>query len=76
MYVIGAAFILMSGILYTLELISNYVPENIKWAGLYAGDFFGEVPSPYLHGFVNNIYVPAFLLTGIAIIANASLRKP
>lgn len=74
-YVIGVMFITVSGVMYTIERAATYIAGNIKLAGFYAGRMSGEVPSPKMPSFSDNIFVPVFLLVGISIIAFASLKR-
>lgn len=74
-YIMGILFIFMSAIIYTIERAAIYMAENIKLAGFFAGHLSGEVPSTQMPGLVNNIYVPRFLLVGLALIAYGSLKK-
>jgi hypothetical protein len=74
-YVIGVLFIIMSGLIYTIERAMMYIAGNIRLAGFYAGHMSGLVPTPEIPRFNDNIFVPIFLLVGIAIIAYASLKR-
>jgi hypothetical protein len=74
-YVIGVMFIIVSGLMYTIERATTYIAGNLQLAGFYAGRMSGEVPSPQMPSFSDNIFIPVFLLVGIAIIAFASLKR-
>lgn len=60
-YVIGALFIIVSGLIYTIERAIVYIAENITLAGFYAGRMSGNVPNPRMPAFSDNIFAPLFL---------------
>jgi hypothetical protein len=73
--VIGVMFTIVSGLMYTIERAATYIAGSLQLAGFYAGRMSGEVPSPHMPSFSDNIFVPVFLLVGIAIIAFASFKR-
>ncbi|MBB3127026.1 putative membrane protein [Paenibacillus rhizosphaerae] len=75
LFIIGSMFIVVSGLIYTIERAVSNIAGNIKLAGFYAGRMTGEVPSPQIPGFSDNIFAPLFLLSGLIIIAVALLRS-
>ncbi|NOU98675.1 hypothetical protein [Paenibacillus planticolens] len=73
--VIGALFIIVSGLIYTIERATVYIAGNITLAGFYAGRMSGVVPDPRMPAFSDNIFAPIFLLIGIIIIGVALFKR-
>lgn len=74
LFIIGAIFVFASGLIYTIERAAANIAGNLELAGFHAGGRTGEVPASELPGFSDNVYVPVFLVVGLALIAFASLK--
>jgi len=72
--IIGACFILLSAILYTLERITAKISASIVAAG-FASHGIGADPAPKYPEFFDNFFVAFFLIGGLALLAYDSLRK-
>lgn len=75
LFILGAIFVLASGLIYTIERAVANIAGNLELAGFHAGGRTGQVPSPELPGFTDNFFVPVFLMIGLVIIAYASLKR-
>lgn len=65
---IGYFFLLVSGILYTLERVGNKLADSILKAGFYAGSKTGEEPSILELKIYDNIFIILFLILGVSSI--------
>lgn len=65
---IGAIFIVMSGLIYTIERGFTILSTNIVKSGFYSGGMTGEVPEVETNNMFDNLYVPGFLLIGILLL--------
>jgi hypothetical protein len=72
-YILGTIFLISSGFLYTIERGIAYY----SWIGqMNALPQIGSYPSnPQLPGLFTNIYVPVFLIIGVAFYALAYRKR-
>ncbi|WP_078546780.1 hypothetical protein [Litchfieldia alkalitelluris] len=64
----GIVFLIMSGLIYTLERGFSLISTSIVKAGFYAGTMSGEVPTIEASGIFNNFFVLIFLIIGVAFV--------
>ncbi|MGD6993125.1 hypothetical protein [Sutcliffiella horikoshii] len=72
---IGFVFIVMSGIIYTLERGFSLISTSLIKAGFFSGTMSGAVPEVEASGFFNNLFVPLFLLIGVALVIHGIKKK-
>ncbi|MFD0716672.1 hypothetical protein [Paenibacillus sp. GCM10027626] len=72
---IGAIFIMLSGLLYTIERAATNIASHEIIAGFLAGNGTGAVPEPKTAEFTDNFFVPLFAIIGIALIIYSGRRK-
>ncbi len=66
--ILGSIFIIMSGLIYTLERGFFLLSTSIIRAGFDFGRMTGEVPQVEVNGFLDNIYAPLFLILGLLLV--------
>ena len=66
--VTGIVFLIMSGLMYTLERGFSLISTSIVKAGFYAGTMTGEIPNVEASGFLTNLFVPLFLIIGAVLV--------
>ncbi|MBP1949898.1 hypothetical protein [Virgibacillus litoralis] len=71
----GIVFIIMSGLIYTLEKGFSLLSTSIVRAGFFSGAKTGGVPEIEASGFFGNLYVPLFLILGLLFIIYGFLKK-
>ena len=71
----GFVFIVMSGLIYTLEQGFYLIASSIIQAGFFSGTMTGEIPEVDASGFFNNFFVPLFLVIGVALIIYGFKKK-
>lgn len=64
----GIVFIVMAGVIYTLERGFSLLSTSIVRAGFFSGQINGGVPDVETNGFFDNLFVPAFLILGIIVL--------
>ena len=62
----GFVFIIISGLIYTLERGFSLISTSIIQAGFFSGAMTGEVPE--VSAFSLNLFIPIFLIIGAALI--------
>jgi len=72
----GILLIIMSGFLYTLERGFSVLSTSIVRAGFYSGTMTGEVPGIEVNGFLDNLFVPLFLITGVLLVIYGFIKRP
>jgi hypothetical protein len=72
--VLGAIFILTSGLIYSIERTVTMLSKSIVLAGFEAGKITGETPSVDTGSVFSNLFVPIFFVAGLILIIY-SLRK-
>ncbi|MCM3632888.1 hypothetical protein [Paenibacillus camelliae] len=73
--IIGAVFLLLSGIIYSLERVSTLISTSMIRAGFFSGRMTGEVPSVETANFFDNLFAPLFLLIGLVSIIYGFKRE-
>lgn len=63
----GLIFIMLAGIIYTIERASTKLAEYLKLSGFLAGGYTGEVPYPKTAGFFDNWFTPLFIIIGFGL---------
>ena len=71
----GFVFIVMSGLIYTLERGFSLISSSIIQAGFFAGKMTGENPGIEVSGFFNNFFVPLFFIIGVTLIIYGVKKK-
>lgn len=71
----GFVFIIMSGLIYTLERGFSLISTSVIKAGFFSGTMTGEIPEVEVSGFFNNLFVPLFLTVGVALIIYGVKKK-
>lgn len=72
---LGAAFIIISGIIYTVERVVSLIASSIYVSGWHSGGRTGEVPQIEVNGFFDNLFVPGFLLIGAVLVIFGLSKK-
>jgi len=73
--IIGAVFLLSSGIIYSLERFSTVISTSLIRAGFFSGGKTGEVPSVQTANFFDNLFAPLFFLIGLVSIIYGFKRE-
>ncbi|MGD6834542.1 hypothetical protein ACQCT5_20495 [Sutcliffiella halmapala] len=71
----GIVFIVMSGLMYTLERGFSLISTSIIKAGFFSGTNTGKIPGVEASGFSSNLYVPLFLIIGVSIVIYGIKKK-
>jgi hypothetical protein len=71
----GSVFIIMSGLIYTLERGFSLLSTIMVRAGFDSGGMTGEVPRVEVNGFLDNILAPLFLILGLSLVIYGFKRK-
>ncbi|MDG5789250.1 hypothetical protein QA612_17460 [Evansella sp. AB-P1] len=71
----GTILIILSAIIYTIERAASMIASNTFIAGWHAGGRTGEIPLPEINTFTDNIFAPAFLILGIALLIYYYVNK-
>lgn len=66
--VLGFVFILLAGMMYTLERAASQIAGYLELSGFLAGGKTGNVPIPKTAGFFDNLFIPLFLIIGIVLL--------
>lgn len=72
---LGALFIMISGLIYSLERGFSMISTSLIMAGFYSGKMSGEVPEVEIHTLFDNFYVPLFFIVGLILIVYGFLKK-
>ena len=64
----GFVFIIISGLIYTIERGFSLISTSIIQAGFFSGAMTGEVPEVSASAFSLNVFIPIFLIIGVALI--------
>lgn len=75
MRIIGVAFLIMAGLIYTIERGFTMLSTSIVQAGFFAGNMSGEVPDIKMSSFTDNLFVPLFFVLGIITLVYSFLKK-
>ncbi|MBG9693668.1 hypothetical protein ACE1MS_09480 [Lysinibacillus sp. fkY74-1] len=75
MRIIGVAFLIMAGLIYTIERGFTMLSTSIVQAGFFAGKMSGEVPDIKISSFTDNLFVPLFFVLGIITLVYSFLKK-
>jgi hypothetical protein len=73
--ILGTIFILMSGFIYTIERGFSILSSSLVRAGFLSGRWGGEVPRVEISGFFTNVYVPLFLMVGLALVFYGFMKR-
>ncbi len=60
-YVLGAIFIIVSGVIYTIERGMAYY----TWIGQMTSHTGGYPTNPQMPGLLTNVYIPIFIIIGL-----------
>ena len=71
----GIVFIIMSGLIYTLERGFSLLSTSLVKAGFFSGTMTGGVPEIETSGFLENWFVPLFLILGIMFLIYGFKKK-
>lgn len=66
--VMGFVYIMMAGLIYTLERGFSYLSTSTETAGALAGENTGEMPGVSINGFFDNLFVPVFIVLGVILL--------
>jgi len=66
--IIGAMFIISSGLIYTFERVCSILSSSIVKAGFFSGGMTGAVPEVEVVGVFDNVYIPGLFIGGILIL--------
>jgi len=66
--VMGFVFIIMAGLIYTLEKGFYLLATSTVKGGFEAGDNTGVVPEIETIGFFENLFVPVFIVLGVILL--------
>lgn len=67
-YVLGFLFIMLAGLIYTIERAASAIAGNVELAGFWAGGITGQVPVPETAGFFENPFAPLFVVAGALLL--------
>lgn len=73
--IIGVAFLIMAGLIYTIERGFTMLSTSIVQAGFFAGRISGEIPEIKISSFTDNLFVPLFFVLGIITLVYSFLKK-
>lgn len=73
--VFGIIFIIMSGLVYTLERGFSLLSTSLVRAGFYSGTMNGVVPEVEASGFFENWFVPLFPIPGFSFVIYGFKKK-
>ncbi|MFJ7738832.1 hypothetical protein ACIQ2D_21225 [Lysinibacillus sp. NPDC097287] len=73
--VFGAVFIIISGLIYTLERGFSMLSTSLIRAGFFSGGMGGEIPEVEVNTLFSNLYVPLFLIIGLILVVYGFLKK-
>jgi len=74
-YVMGCIFIMLAGLMYTIERATSKIAGYLELSGFLAGGQTGAVPIPGTAGFFDNFFVPVFLIAGLFLLASKAKDK-
>jgi hypothetical protein len=72
---IGFVFIIMSGVVYTLERGFSILSTSIVKAGFFSGTMSGKIPKVEAVGFFENPFTPLFLFLGLILVGYGYKKK-
>jgi hypothetical protein len=73
--VLGTVFIIMSGLIYSLERGFSMLSASLIRAGFFSGRMTGEVPEVEVNGIFSNFYIPLFLIVGLILVILGFMKK-
>lgn len=72
--ILGFVFILVGGIIYSMERAVSIMSTSMIRAGFFAGGKTGEVPNVETSDLFSNPFVPIFLCLGIGLIIYSFIK--
>lgn len=73
--ILGFVFILVGGIIYSIERAVSIMSTSMIRAGFFAGSMTGEVPNVEASGLFSNPFVPIFLCLGMGLIIYSFIKN-
>ena len=73
--ILGAVFIIISALIYSLERGFSMLSTSLIRAGFFSGGMTGEVPQVEVHTLFSNFFVPLFLIIGSIFVIYGFMKK-